>query len=423
MAHGEKRELAIRVFDKSEYEALEPNTQHNIMMLVGNGFDISVLQMLNADYLTSYTSFFYFLKSQRFNEQNVLFQQMDTLRLKHEQSLENGENRFANWSDFESILQDLLASPNAVSRTNLHADVEELQQAFSKFLDVVVSPELLNELDKQARKYEWATRTFARFLADLDPAQYSLVGLPRKVDHFHLFNFNIINFNYTFLLDNYLYLDRDQFDPHPHSGSDRNFDFRRNPRDYSYSPGIQTQGNARTGCSSYLMTEVHHPHGIQPVPRSLLFGIDANDYVAERGSNAKLEKPFWAQTPRKFRKMIAESELFIVFGSSLGATDRWWWRHILAAIRGGSELIIYVYSPNESASKVESRVKSRFISENFDSELFGGQTLEGPELFEELSTSIHVVVYKDSSTLSAFGFGKDGVDPTHRDPTLIPPLV
>ena len=44
------------------------------MMLVGIGFDISVLQMLNTDRLTSYQSFFYYLEHD-VSMKNVLFQQ------------------------------------------------------------------------------------------------------------------------------------------------------------------------------------------------------------------------------------------------------------------------------------------------------------------------------------------------------------
>ena len=36
---------------------------------------------------------------------------------------------------------------------------------------------------------------------------------PPRVNHYDLFNYLFVDFNYTTLLDNYIYLDQDQFDP------------------------------------------------------------------------------------------------------------------------------------------------------------------------------------------------------------------
>ena len=122
--------------------------------------------------------------------------------------------------------------------------------------------------------------------------------------------------------------------------------------------------------------------------------------------------------------MISESELFIIFGSSLGKTDKWWWRHILATIYKGSQLIIYAYKKEyESTGPIEESLRTQFIRDNFDSTLFGGRSLNDPSVLLKLKENIHVVVYKDPSTLSAFGFGKDLVPPWSRDPELIPPVI
>ena len=75
---------------------------------------------------------------------------------------------------------------------------------------------------------------------------------------------------------------------------------------------------------SYLLTDVVHPHGMQYVPRSLLFGVDAAEESA-----GKLAKPYWAQNDTKFGDLFPETDLFIIFGCSLGESDGWWWRNIV----------------------------------------------------------------------------------------------
>ena len=120
-------------------------------------------------------------------------------------------------------------------------------------------------------------------------------------------------------------------------------------------------GDENTGWSSYLRTEVVHPHGQQSIPRSLLFGIDAPDnFNPGTHPHKKLMKPYWAMNNIEFGHLFSEVRLFIVFGCSLGATDGWWWRHILGALdieRGDEqaqcELIVYWWSGGTSITPRE----------------------------------------------------------------------
>lgn len=410
----------IRKYDHTDFGRLK--RQHNIMMLVGNGFDIAALSLLNARYRTDYQSFFFYLKSMNFNAENMIFRKMDELRQEHEEQRGQGKDGFPNWSDFEARLQEFVSGPGPINFVKLRGDLAEIQRHFSSFLDLVVSPDLLNELDRKAQSQQWAYCTFSRFLGDLDSNAYQYLALPSKTDHYDLFNFNIINFNYTFLLDNYLYLDQEQFDPHPNTTVDTNFQFRRNPRNHLYPSECYPRPNAETGCSAYLMTEIHHPHGMQTVPRSLLFGIDGTDQDANQGSSHKFEKIFWAQTSRRYRKMIEESEFFIIFGSSIGETDRWWWRHILRRVSEGAELMIYKYVSSDvqvDGQASPKAIETRFINNNYDPTLFGGRELDA-DLFGALSLRVHAITYSDNKTLSAFGFNPAIFKPLDRDPEHVP---
>jgi|GEM_PF-176316 hypothetical protein len=434
----EYRYPAIRKYDDQDFERFkrsEGKEQHNIMMLVGNGFDISVLNYLGSKNSTDYKSFFYYLKSIKFNDDNVLFRKMDELRITDEQA-QDERDRVPNWSDFESILEKFIFSPDPedlLLKGRLKDDLREIQYEFSHFLNFVVSPDLLSELDKKSSESKWGYRTYASFIADLDKEDYKKFNFLRKFDfsngrahHYHVFNFNIINFNYTALLDNYIHLDKDQFDPRPHGSVDTNFQFRFNPRDYE-NYDSRSYPNAETGCSAYLTTEIHHPHGLQQIPRSLLFGIDGD---GRKYSNKiepflfnfanmfyvpQFEKVFWAQTSLRYEKAISETELFIIFGSSRGETDRWWWSHILSAIfHRDAELIIYQrLSSDCDQSEVKRAIKKEFIENNFDRKLFKN---EHAEVFEKIYSRISIVLYRDSLTISAFGFCEKSFNPEDRDP-------
>lgn len=430
MGQNDKEEYrypAIRQYDNQDFERFkrsEGKEQHNIMMLVGNGFDISVLNYLKSKYSTDYKSFFYYLKSINFNENNVLFRKMDELRIRDEQAqqAQNEEGRVSNWSDFEWILQDFLFLPeNREFITELIDNLREIQYEFSNFLNFVVSPELLSLLDEKSREFKWGYRTYGNFAADLEAEDYENFSFPKAVCHYHVFNFNIINFNYTTLLDNYLYLDRDQFNPRPHETVDTNFKFRRNPRNYNPRPRL----NSKTTCSAYLVSEIYHPHGIQQIPRSLLFGIDGTNRrkyntsisrnIAEVFYAPQFEKILWAQTPLRYEKLILETELFIIFGSSRGGTDKWWWKNILRSIYyEEAELIIYEYSSvaygfDGAKDRKRKDIKDKFIEDNFDELLFRGLSFN--DIYEQVYSRIFVVIYSDSLTISAFGFCDACFDP------------
>lgn len=333
-----------------------PGSQHNVMAFVGNGFDIQVMGDYESPIDTRYTSFYHFLKLRSFNEDNPILREMETLR-------DSGKE---NWSDVESVVGDLLVTRRA-GPDWLAAALREMQGQFSEFLDLAVPSTLLSNLGADSMDGDLAVKSLAGFLGDLDDEEYKRVGFPGGINNFDIYNFVFINFNYTSLLDDLIYLDQKQFDPLPYKTVDRNFDFKGNPNrvtNAAVSPGDHF--------SSYLMTDVVHPHGHQSIPRSLLFGIDE---PSQRRGNTdrtlRLAKPFWAQNERRYEHLFRDTELFIIFGCSLGESDRWWWRHVADALGqerlrpdGGAsyrpELIVYWFNGG-SQKLTKSEVRSKFL--------------------------------------------------------------
>jgi hypothetical protein len=333
--------------------------QHNIMALVGNGFDIQVLNFFESTHKTSYYDFYNFLVWQKIDDSNILFNQMKNMKNKYENDPEINHN-LQNWSDFESGIISIF-NDRRVRYADLEDSLEELRSYFSIFLNEVVTPEVNNNLGKHAQENSLANNTFQKFLGDLSDDDMVKCEFPKKTDHYSLYNWQIFNFNFTSLLDNYMYLDRKQFNPEPHKTVDTNYLFYPNPRSVG---DIRDMGNnGDTIWSSYIMSNVVHPHGYQNVPKSMLFGVNSQNQIGSvggRGLNSFV-KPYWAQNDLKYAHLFEDTDLYIIFGMSLGVTDQWWWRKIVDSLeKSDAELILYNHCRDVSKASAEV-VKNRFL--------------------------------------------------------------
>lgn len=309
-------------YSRDEFDHLR--RQHNIMVLVGNGFDIQTLHDYEHPVDSRYETFFYYLQMRGFDPTNVLFQRMKNELLLHQQH--GGHD---NWSEIEAAVERLLASRHAPKQ--ILSDLRAIQAEFAQFLQGVTPSGLLDRLGADAAEKEWSLRSLSEFLGDItDRDDFLSLDFPSRVAHYDLFNFQFVNFNYTTLLDDYVYLDQVQFDPLQYKTVDTNFLFKNDPRSH-WNPG----GRPDAGYSGYVVANVIHPHGILSIPRSLLFGVDASDnYKREtRSDSRRLEKPYWSQAHALYRNHFLQADLFVIFGCSLGESDGWWWRNIVRGLR------------------------------------------------------------------------------------------
>ena len=351
------------------------NEQNNIMIFIGNGFDMSILKKYRDDGLvSSYSKFYDYLCYRGFNENNILYKKMG-----------KDKNKKENWSDFECSLGELLQS--SVSTDELEEALREMQSVFLLFLNEIVTPEVLLKLNYDIEKNKWGKKALAEFLGDLDRDDYEKMKFPDNTGHYYMYNYLFVNFNYTSLFDNYIYLDRYQFEPHPHNTVDTNFAFHPNPNAFN-----RIGMNEKTIWSSFIMTDIIHPHGYQNIPRSLLFGIENKSYEADKVLN-RFNKSYWAQSNQKYKSYFQDVKLFIIYGTSIGETDNWWWKNVFyCLLKEDSELIIYFYK-NKNIEKEE--VKQLFIEackiEN-----------ENAEAIKRVKERIYVVLYNEQCNNKMF---------------------
>lgn len=354
--------------------------QHNIMVFIGNGFDIAVLKEYRKDgRVSSYDQFYeYLCANKEFSMDNVLFKRM---------TKDKQENK-KNWSDFESSIVEIIK--DGTDTHKLDADLKEMQNMFLLFLNEIVDTDILLEINHDAEEQKWSSHAISSFLGDLNESYYKRMMFPKKTGHYDMYNYLFVNFNYTSIFDNYIYLDRKQFDPHIHKTVDTNFRFYPNPQ--SYHVFEDRPFNNETKWSSYIMTETIHPHGYQSIPRSLLFGIEEECYAADNDLK-KFNKSYWAQNDQKYKTYFDTTELFIIYGASIGKTDGWWWRNIYNSLSNTeSELIIYYY--DESGERNEEEIKNIFI------EACGFEEHEYKDML--ILDKIYVVLYNDKSRLKMF---------------------
>lgn len=378
--------MGYRKFTTAEYKALR--SQHNIMVLVGNGFDIQVTRHYKSRFSPRYSAFYHYLTARDFESTNLVVQQMASAK-------QLGQT---NWSDVEAAIGSLLRHGGATrSAEAVYEATLAVQTAFSEYLELVAPPELLARIGKDSSSNSLAISSMADWIGDVAEASptFDAFAFPAETDHYDLFNYLFVNFNYTPLLDDYVFRDGQQFQPQAYQYADRNFQFRPNPRNHP-----RGHGNHETRWSSYVRSEVIHPHGQQAIPRSLLFGIDAPDgFDQGREAKRRLMKPYWAMNRIEYSHLFPDTRLFIIFGCSLGESDGWWWRRVYEALNhqtaegsAQSELIIYWWSPDANSPTRDT------VLDTFFTRVRANTEVPIPEAERaSVEQRIQIVIYTDQS--------------------------
>ena len=72
-------------------------------------------------------------------------------------------------------------------------------------------------------------------------------------------------------------------------------------------------------------------------------------------------KPYWIENNSNYEKYLNESNLYIVFGHSIGESDRYWWKSISDNLKNKkAELIIYNFTYNDT-NEEKMKIKFKFL--------------------------------------------------------------
>lgn len=345
----------------------ETTKQHNIIALIGNGFDVAAMSKYGCGKMKgkkpTYPEFYAYLTY--YADANQLADNMIYKEMTEKKAIAESKNdKDKTWSDFELIIDELCKKATTDFK-KLRLDLDYIQAWFSKFLNDLVTADTLIEINNDSLMNGLAIQSLSKFLGDLDSDDTMEFSDIHNQQHYDIFNFLFVDFNYSMLLDNYIYLDRYQFDPHAYKTVDRNFVFCPAPKIPGNIPGY----NEETHNSTYLFTDIVHPHGYMDIPRSIIFGTELETYDKAGKDNEKMfVKSFWARDEIRYSEYIKDTELFIIFGMSITKTDAWWFDHVYESLaRKNAELIIYNYTDKHISDLnkraiAKDEAKNRFIN-------------------------------------------------------------
>lgn len=320
------------------------NKVKTISFLVGNGFDVAILESLGSKHTTTYQEFYDYINWNKSKDNEIC---------------KDINENIDNWCDFESALTKkieeviqqlklLNIKDGEILYNKILNDWAEIQLLFADFLNEVI-PSVLLKKSGIMRGGDCKTK----FLGDLAPED--LKKLNFSIHHHDHVEYNIVNFNYTTLLDNYLTADDD---PRPYVKSINNMNFH------------WPDGRFMTQLSVKSKTRVFHPHGTLSIPSSIKFGNSENvmQYSAsEVMRNAylyrpemlrkKLNKAYWYQNNPEMENYVEQTDLFVIYGLAIGPSDKWWWNMVAKlVVESNKEVIIYCYDKNNLKEKLNEYV-------------------------------------------------------------------
>lgn len=266
----------------------------NIVYLLGNGFDI------NLGMKTRYSDFYI-----NFKEKNS---SSDLVKKLQNSISEN----IINWSDLELALGEYTSEFNTI---------DEFDEVYECLLN-----SLCDYIDEEFEKYDFSTLSISEFFKNLSvPEKFLAVQDASEVAEYKSKwkqsqkIINIINFNYTRSVEKII------------EGTKGNH--------------IGTFDN-----SNYYLDKLIHIHGF--TNERTILGV--NDLSQVSNTNFHKDSDFTEalikiesnvrqrhNIDKDCIKLINSSDIVFIFGCSLGATDKFWWKLVADNLKRGIKVIIF----------------------------------------------------------------------------------
>lgn len=295
----------------------------NITYLIGNGFDIN----LGLD--TRFTDFYkYYLKIESPNEFINKFKENELIR--------NAEK----WADLELELGKYMQEYTENELDDIINLLIDLQNNLCDYLDLEC---------KKISNYQIYKEKIIHDLFNpeiyLDSRQKQNLSSYKSSFNAQNHNINIITFNYTKTIENIL--------------SWNNLKIQCSERKYDNKT-----------LSNNLLT-IEHIHGT--TEDSMLLGVNDSDQINNNTlKNNNRLRYYLVKTVMNVNTgsrreeicntRIHESDLIVVFGMSIGKTDKYWWETVLKRISGSNARLI-IYYKTEEIPKRRIQIKQLYIDD------------------------------------------------------------
>ncbi|WP_139692964.1 AbiH family protein [Sporolactobacillus terrae] len=295
----------------------------NVSYLIGNGFD------LNLGARTSYNDFYNYLKRVPVVNKDVIINEIRKF------SNDNQDSHDINWSDFEAAIGEFskiyLDTPD-INKTDRIACFKssflELHRYFKDFINnenikiesfikenKKISEDIFNSLGNLDAPLESTDKLKFEILKPIFDRDINKATNSKTV--------YFIDFNYTHSLSNILTMN-----------SNRSFTFKIGGTHYSYiinkSP-LKIHGN----CGRHIILGLDNVNQIA----SNLETSDMVDVLIKPIINEKLMN----SSNSYFSKRLNSSDLYIIYGMSLGETDCRWWNLIMENLIKNENKILIIF--------------------------------------------------------------------------------
>lgn len=287
-----------------------------ITFLIGNGFDIM------HGMKTTYANFYTYVEANFSDEKienNFFYKKI--------------KGDILNWSDFEYSM-GLCTFDSDIDEGIFMESLEEFREDLEEYL-------LVENNNSEIPRIEETLFSFIEEMKDGDIETLEKM-FESDIDSFVKVNF--INFNYTDLLDRAV-----------------------NSMDWYEVESQMSSQIKRSSIMNVSIGDLYHIH--EKIHKGTFLGLndeaqlDASKFTNE--SKEVLIKPKLINEYNPYRieeiqNMILRSNLTIIFGMSLGETDKIWWQYILSSLSMNSSkrLIIHLFDPQE---KVTQRNPSKYL--------------------------------------------------------------
>jgi len=301
----------------------------NITFLLGNGFDIQ------CGLQTSYINFYEYILKKKYSLE--LFQEMDeksVLKIDNMiySEIYKSKDDIQTWADLEFQLGVFTRrlkeeKEDAITAERFLEDFEILREDLNEYLkgiqiqdDVEISEDFSEILSTTMDKF---------FYGVLEQEHDEIKSMLRENTNSH-FNYQFISFNYTNSLQIVLK------------------NSSKNSKGNSFNSSSYSQNFNRA---------IINVHGV--IDRFLTLGLNDESQLAsdffEREDLNDLSKPDSLTNSREYRRRDAESvieksDIIVIFGMSIGSTDKHWWERIAEILLKNSnkKLIIHLYDTEPS---------------------------------------------------------------------------
>jgi hypothetical protein len=287
----------------------------NILFLIGNGFDIN---------LGLKTNLYHVIEKVIAEETN----EQDIVNLK--EKLKDKKDLW--WSDFELQLgqhtKEFSSETIACYDKQINHIVKTIRELFGKQESRINYDENKSFIAKSFMKH---ISNFYSYLPDTKK-QIVLNYMNSFYTGREIF-YNFLTFNYTSVLDNFIKCSLNEYPKN----------------DYSTKLPINSQKEV-----THILQNIIHIHGT--LENSLILGVDNTEQIANKqlaGNNSFVPKIVKLETintlglnsAMEAKELIDNSNIIIVFGMSIGITDKYWWYYIINWLAKATDryFILFVY--------------------------------------------------------------------------------